>query len=144
MSLKWEVTCYDMTTKRVKAYNIFRHREAYIKKLKSKCKDKDEFSEGLKRDLKWQYWSRTEYELILSLTDEGRVIVRPWCGSSDEEVDVTDRADFDWFSFASKYMGIKGHNNVVKIDIWDQLEFKFNEFVDYAWNYALNGEKDDD
>lgn len=138
--LSWIVTNYDCNANKIRDYDVLKYKEDDIKKLKKKCNTIDEFAENLKRKLKWQYWSRSEYELILTLTDDNRIILTPWCGCRNLEevaIDVTDRTDFNWRGFTEKYISIKGHNNTIKIDIWDQIEFEFDEFVDYCWNYRF-------
>lgn len=48
------------------------------------------------------------------------------------KIDVTTREDFDWVEFAKKYIQ---HGNDAKIDVWDQLEFRFSDFATYCWEY---------
>ena len=47
---------------------------------------------------------------------------------------MTDETDFDWISFAEKHINPKDEQEA-KIDVWDQLEYRWSEFVDYVWNY---------
>lgn len=142
--MSWLVTNYDINANKIRDYDILKYREDNIKKLKKKCETKEEFVDALKRELKWQYWSCSECELILTLTGDNRIILSPWCGCRNPEevaIDVTDRTDFDWHGFIETYMPIKGHDNSIKIDIWDQIEFQFDEFVDYCWNHRFKYER---
>ena len=142
--LSWNVINYDINSNKIKDYDVLKYKENDIKKLKKKCKSIDEFSDSFKRELKWQYWSRSEYELILRLTEDNRIILSPWCGCRNPEevsIDVTDNTNFDWMGFVEKYMSIKGHNNEIKIDVWDQIEFQINELIDYVWNYRFKYER---
>jgi hypothetical protein len=51
-------------------------------------------------------------------------------------VDVTDYSNFDWLNFAKHMIKVKGYKDgTVKDDIYDQLRFYFDEFVDFCWNY---------
>ena len=83
-----------------------------------------------------QYWSRAEYEVIIFIDENSRVYLKPWCGCRDDnyKIDVTDETGFDWKGFAEKHINQK-YGSEAKIDVWDQLEYRWDEFVDYVWNY---------
>jgi len=53
----------------------------------------------------------------------------------------TDREDFDWRSFAEFHIGKQIYKNEAKIDVFDQLEWKWDEFVDYCWYTRLRYER---
>lgn len=142
--MSWKCVYYDCNANKIRDYDILKYREDFIKKLKKKCETKEEFSDGLRREMMYYYWSKSQMELILERTEEDHIIISPWCGCRNPEevaIDVTDRTGFDWRGFTEKYMLIKGHNNSIKIDIWDQIEFRFDEFVDYCWNYRFKYER---
>ena len=135
--LSWLVTYYDCNADKIKYYDIFKYREDFVKKLKKKCANKEEFAEKMRREMMYYYWSRAEMETIIEL-DDGRIWISPWCGCREPEnvrVDVTDRTDFDWKGFAEKHIGSQIYKNKAKIDIWDQLEWRWDEFIDYVWSY---------
>lgn len=61
----------------------------------------------------------------------------PWCGSSNpdnEKIEVTDETDFDWLGFAKEHIDKQIYKNEAKIDIYDQVMFQFDKFIDYVWN----------
>lgn len=131
----WLVTHYDCNGNRICQYDVLKYRENDIKKLKKKYNTKEDFAEALSREMHYYYWSKAEWELIIELTDDNRVFLSPWCGCrnpEDVKIDVTSREDFDWVRFAQKYIQ---RGNDAKIDVWDQLEFRFNDFVTYCWEY---------
>lgn len=135
--LSWLVKNYDCNRNIIENYDVLKYREEFIKKLKKKNENKEMFSELLRREMMYYYWSRAEYELILRVTDEGRIILAPWVGCSNPkevEIDVTDDTDFDWKGF-SEYCKHKFHGDKYKIDIWEQINYRFDEFVNYCWNY---------
>lgn len=135
--MSWVVKNYDININVIKDYDVLKYREDYIKKLKKKCATKSEFAEILKREFRAHYWARCEYELIIKRTEDGRIWLYPWCGCrnpEDVKVDVTDDTSFDWKSFADKYIDTR-YGNEEKIDIWTQLEYVWDDFVDYVWNY---------
>lgn len=143
-SLSWLVTNYDFNADKIKYYDILKYREDFIKKLKKKCINKEEFAEKMRREMMYYYWSRAEYEVIIEIDDDGRVWLSPWCGCREPEkvrIDVTDRDDFDWKSFAEKHIGSQIYKNRAKIDIWDQLEWRWTEFIDYLWHTRLKYER---
>lgn len=136
--MSWQVVNFNCNTQTIEYYDVLAYRDDYIKKMKKKCATKEEFAVVLKREFMYHYWSRSEYELIIRLTDDGRVTLRPWCGcrNDDEaEIDVTDREDFDWKGFAQYHIGKQVYENAAKIDVYDQLQWKQLEFIDYCWNY---------
>jgi hypothetical protein len=138
----WNVLLHDWNAHDVRVYNVLStRREDYIKKLKKKCATKEEFIELLDRDLMHQFWSRSEYEMILYIED-GRVYLEPWCGTFKEgRIDITDGNTLDWPAFARKMLSKHGwhdaNNNrtYVKFDAYDQLKFRFDELMDFVWNY---------
>ena len=134
----WKTYLFDCNSQKLEAYDVLKYREKFVKDLKKKCTDKAEFTDKLFSDFGWQYWSRCEYEMILYIKND-RVFVQPWAGIRDPElhkVDITDYQGFDWLSFAKHVITEKGwRDGTVKIDVFDQLEFKKQEIVDFCWNY---------
>ena len=145
--LSWLVTYYDCNSDKIKYYDVLKHKEAFIKQLKKKCASKEEFAEKMRREYIWSYWSKCEWEMIIEIDDNGRVWLSPWVGSrkpQDVRIDVTDRTDFDWRSFGEDHILNKGwRDGTAKIDVWDQLEWRWDEFVDYIWYTRLKYERAD-
>ena len=141
--LVWNVKYYDCNADIIRDYNVLKYYEAIIKKLKKKCANRDEFAKELEVKMRWQYWSRTEYELIIEILDN-RVIISPWCGCREPAkvaIDVTDAGDFDWLRFADKHIDCQLYMDKAKIDIWDQISWRWDEFVDYCWYTRLPYER---
>lgn len=146
-SLKWEVVDFDCNRQVIENYNILRYREDDIKKLKKKCATKEEFAEELRRKLMWRYWSKAEHELIITRTEDGRILLSPWCGCRDEEratIDVTDDKSYDWKGFANQHIKEQIFGNRAKIDVYDQIMYadNFTKLVDYLWYTRLKYERD--
>lgn len=136
--LSWKVKYFNCNAQKIEDGDILRYREDFIKKLKKKCVTKEEFAEKLRSEMMYSFWSKCEWELIIRLEDDGRVILLPWCGARDPEgiaIDVTDDADFDWKSFAEKHIRRQIFKNEAKIDIFLQLEWVWDKFVTYCWEY---------
>ena len=134
----WIVKNFDCNAQKIKDYDILKYQEDDIKKLKKKYTTKEEFAEALRRECMYRFWSKAEWELIIECTEDSRVILRPWCGcyNPDEvKIDVTDDTSFDWQGFAAKHIRKQIFKNKAKIDVWDQIEYRWDEFVEYVWEY---------
>lgn len=145
--LSWKVKNLDCNRQVIKDYDILAYREDFIRKLKKQCANKEEFAEKLRRECFRVYWSRCEYELIIEMTEDERVLLKPWVGCRDEEqatIDVTDDTSFDWVNFAKEHID-KRYGNDEKIDIFDQLTYsdQFEKLVDYCWYTRLKYERRD-
>lgn len=137
--MEWYVYRYDLNKNEIKKFNLFNHwkSEEDTKKNLKKYKNKEEFSEQLRKDVMYYFWSKSEYELIITLTEDGRVLLSPWCGCRNPEeatIDVTDDSSFDWRGFAEKHIALQIFKNEAKIDIYEQLMYVWDEFVDYVWD----------
>ena len=92
--MKWNVYVHDFNKNEIKAYNIFEHR-CFMEDLKKdfkECKNKDDFARKLRSELKYYYWSKAEWEIIIS----------PWIGrkeSCDIKIDVYDQITNNWEVF---------------------------------------------
>lgn len=144
--LTWLVMHFDVNKQTIRPYDILKHREDYIKRLKKKCESKEQFAENLRRELMRLYWSRCEWELIIEIDGAGRVWLSPWIGSRDPEaakIDVTDVSDYDWKGFAEEHAFKQGNKQEAKIDVYDQLMYKdrFAELVNYCWHTRLKYER---
>ena len=134
----WIVKIFDCNAQKIKDYDILKYREDDIKKLRKKYTTKEEFAEALRRECMYRFWSKAEWELIIECIEDSRVILRPWCGcyNPDEvKIDVTDDTSFDWQGFAAKHIKKQIFKNKAKIDVWDQIEYRWDEFVEYVWEY---------
>lgn len=139
MNISWKVLHYNCNANRIEAYDVLKYRVEWLKKIKKRCKTKEEFSELLDREMMCQYWSRAEYELILVKYNH-ELWLKPWCGCCNpEEVKIDVTEDEFWQEFSKNYYN--WWDNEAKIDIYDQLKFKWSEFVDYCWNTKLPYER---
>ena len=142
-SLSWLVKNFDFNKQVIIDYDVLKYREEQIKKMKKKAATKAEFAEMLRGEFQWQYWSRAEYELIIEI-DDGRVWLMPWVGCREPDkvrIDVTDDKSFDWRGLAETYLGNQTYKNEAKIDVFNQLEYVWDEFVTYLWTTRLKYER---
>lgn len=90
--MEWNVFYSDFNTGKVTMYNVLKGREQFIKKLKTKSASKDEFAKGLRSEMMYYYWSKAEWEVLIS----------PWLGRKDaeaEKIDVFWQLDLNWDRF---------------------------------------------
>lgn len=143
--LSWKVKNYFINDNRLWDYDVLEYREDQIKKFKKQCATKEEFAEKMRREMVWMFWSRCEYEVIIEIDDDNHIWLKPWvgCRNPDEvKIDVTDDEKFDWRGFAERHINRQIYRNEAKIDIWDQLEYRWDEFIDYCWYARLRYERD--
>lgn len=145
-----KVICKDFNCNKqlIEDWNILRYREDDIKKLKKKCATRAEFAEKLRLEFMWRYWSKAEHELIISKTEDGRILLTPWCGCRDDEkatIDVTDDySQLDWSAFADYHINRQVYKTEAKIDVYDQIMFggRFEKLVDTLWTTRFKYERD--
>lgn len=142
--LRWVVYCCDCNADKIKEYNVLSGKIFLeeIKEIMKKCRDKDreEFSEALKRKMMYHFWSRCEWELIIEITEDNRIFLIPWAGCREPDkvkIDVTDDESFDWRGFAKKHINQQVYKTKAKIDVYDQLNYRWEEFVDYVLNSGI-------
>jgi hypothetical protein len=136
----WLVKNFNINKQAIEDYDVLKYREDDIKKFKKKYKTKEEFEKALRVEIMYHFWSRAEYELVIKQTEDGSILLLPWCGCRDEEkatIDVTYDTSFDWKGFATEHIGKQIYGNEAKVDIYNQLTYGDNwtRFVDYVWNY---------
>lgn len=137
----WQVLIHDFNTHTIIPYDILAHRELLIKKFKKLHSTKEAFAEALRKDFMYQYWSRCEYEMLLYIGNN-RVYLMPWVGDLiGDKLDITDNTLLDWPTFAKHLLSNRGwhdktnNRKYVKFDIYDQIMFRFDELVDFCWEY---------
>ena len=145
----WYAKNFDHNDNTITEYDVLPCRTDYIKRLKKACETKEMFAYILNRELKRQYCSRCEYELIIELTGDKRVVLYPfisWEDARELGVDVTPDNSYDWVGFAKFLLDKKGVGNRAKIDIYDQLTYGncFDNLVDYIWHTRLKYERHND
>lgn len=92
MGLEWNVFLEDFNARKIVKYNVFRH-TSFVRdcaKALAECgKNREAFEERLNRELHYYFWSKCEYEIILS----------DWPPRDDfeaEKVDVYDQIHLNW------------------------------------------------
>ena len=135
--MEWFVYNYNINKHEIEAFNIFQHGSfaKYCNIHLNTMSDKEQFANAIKNELRYYFWSKSEYELIVRLTDDDRVFLLPWCGSSDPENEKVEVTDDNWRDFAKLHITRQKHTNEAKIDIYNQVTFRLYEFINYCWSF---------
>lgn len=135
---KWNVLSYNVNSKTIELYNVLKYRESSIKDMKCRSRSIEEFDCLLRHEMMYYYWCRSEHELIIEKEDN-KLFVKPWVGCSNPDlvkVCVSESNTFDWGNFASSDL-ISWKDNKAKFDVYDQLRFRWDDFLNYCWRYEL-------
>lgn len=118
--LSWNVLFEDFNKKEIIYYDIFKggHYEEIAKRLKKLTNSKEEFTEEFKHQLRYQFWGRSEYE----------VVVTSWPPYIEKE--ELDRINQEAVKYRTNVNLTVGR----KIDIYEQLKMNWQQFIDYVWN----------
>ena len=123
--LKWYVYYHSINSQKIKTYNIFDH-YGFVKDVEKyfkKYKNKEEFVDKLKSSLMYFFWSKSEWEIIIS----------PWCGgrnTKEVKIDVYDQVMNNWEVFADYVWNSKIHRPrkkkvVAETDaLYEQISFE--------------------
>ena len=134
MNLRWDVYREELNKNEFRKVNIFNHGRFFeaVQKLLKLCKSKEEFANRVRSELLYYFWSKSEYEVVITKKN-GRIIMSPWISNNVPELDVTDDDNFDWLGFYDSLDKVK-YNDKLKIDIYDQVMYQYEAFIDYVWN----------
>ena len=133
--MEWYVTYQDFNSQKFKRVNILKYYEDFIKKLKKKVNSYEEFSKELRSEMMSRFWSRCEYEVVLKKEND-RLYMLSWPPTEGEVgVDITDDRWFDWNGFFDKVIENRVSKTECKIDVYDQLRYRWDDFVEYCFLY---------
>ena len=99
--LKWKVFFGDFNSGKIEEYNVFDHfsfLEDCKKNYKKNKEDKEKFEEQLKRDAMYYFWSKCEWEIILSHWPPNKNSSDKF---KDRKIDVYDQLKLNWDSFVN-------------------------------------------
>lgn len=109
MEKEFNVIVYNINSKEFEPYNVIPYLVNCYDKKKSKLKTFDEFKEFVKSESMYQWWSRCEYEIILSPW--------PYITSPSERYDKKGENDIEaWKEHWKKHL-----NECEKIDVHYQV-----------------------
>lgn len=93
--MEWYVYYHDFNGKEIKPYNVLgsKYIREFIQKAKKKYRgSKEVFTEELRKELMYRFWSKSEWEIVVSA----------WCGGDGNEaikIDVYDQIRLNWQPF---------------------------------------------
>lgn len=139
MTSIFEVLHFDFNAQKIEKYEIKQHYFVdELKSIKKKHKTREAFEERLRSIVMYYFWSKCEWELVI-IKENGRIYLEPWVGCRDKEkarIDITDNELMDWKAFADIHINKQIYKNCAKIDVYDQIEFRWQEFSDRCWEIA--------
>ena len=76
----WNVYTYNINSRKIETFNIFKHGRFYesVKEDLQLYSNKSEFAERLKANLTYYFWSKSEWEILIS----------PWIGGNREKESI--------------------------------------------------------
>ena len=141
-TLSWKVKIFDCNAQQIKDYDILKgHYKDFVKNLKKKCNNKEEFSTAMDREMMHMFWSRCQWELVIEFDENNHIWLNPWVGCREPQnvrIDVTADESFDWHGFINT---LHLHNNCEKIDVYDMLKYRWDEFITYLWTTRQKWER---
>lgn len=128
----WNVYMRDMNSHLITVWNIFNHSSfrGSVIRLKKKRLPKEEFAKRLEREVLYYFWSKFEYEIVLTSFP-------PYIDKKE-----LDRLNSEYENFNTMY----GHyplridvcpETYEKIDIYGQVRLNWDAFVNYVWRVKI-------
>lgn len=94
--LEWNVYLEDFNSKKICIFNVFNSYNFYNGCLEAKkkyVKDKEKFLDEIKSWLKYSFWSKCEYEIVLTSWPKRD-------NFEEEKIDVYDQVMLNWPVFS--------------------------------------------
>lgn len=137
MIRKYNLTYYvyveNINKRKIEKYNVLNDGiiEEIIKRTKD-CIDKKQFAEEVDHILMYHYWSRSEWEIILT---DWPPHIKP-----DELIKLNMEVEKYQKDYGKEpYSLTINLSTAEKIDVYDQIMMNWNIFIDYVWE-NLRGE----
>ncbi|WP_288682339.1 hypothetical protein [uncultured Eubacterium sp.] len=90
--MEWNVFFNDSNKNKIVKWNVFEHHKfsEEVKEIKNRNISKEEFNKIMQRIVLYYFWSKSEYEIILS----------PWVGRAENiKVDIYKQLHLNWDKF---------------------------------------------
>lgn len=130
MKLEYYVYYYNFNSHSIKKFNIFNHGRFLedVKKDLKKCETKKEFAEELHKDLIYYFWSKAEWEVIITPCIS-RISISELNRLNEEREKTLKKYNREPYSL---YVN---PDISEKIDIYEQVMLNWDLFVDYVWSH---------
>lgn len=124
----WNTYRANFNSRRIEIYNVFNHYSFYesVKKIIQKRLSKEDLSVALRREVRYYFWSRCEYEVTIApfpaYIDDARL---------EKMIDQRD----DFYDDYGQYPCVSTVHldSAMKVDIADQVLLNWDAFVDYVY-----------
>ena len=130
MKLEWNVYVHDFNRKEIKIFNIFNHGRFLddVKKDLKRCAEKEEFSEKLRGHLFYYYYSKCEWEVVIT-SWVPHITTSELDRLNTEREEALKKYNRDPYSlYVNPDIG-------EKVDVYEQVRLNWNLFVDYVWSH---------
>ena len=125
----WNVYREDINSHKIEVYNIFHHYsfEQSVKKLMKKKLSKKDFSEALRREVMYYFWSKSEHEITICSSPTYVEKDKVDALIDEREKYIRDNGRYPYVSYVSL-------RSAEKIDVADQVRLNWDVFVDYVYS----------
>ena len=128
--MKWYVFYEDVNKKDIVKFNIFQHInfKKTVENLLSQDVSKQDFAEELKHKLRYYFWCKSEYE----------VVITSWPPYISKESLI--KANKDYLTDCEKWGREPYRISITpeaakKVDIYEQIMLNWEVFVNYIWRF---------
>lgn len=122
---EFNVISYDFNSKEFVPYNIIPYLISQYKMKRDKPKTFDEFKEFVRNESMYRWWSRCEYEILLSPW--------PYTPSPSEKAKEEDNVEA-WKEHWEKHL-----NECQKIDVFHQIRMNIDVITALVMDSTING-----
>ena len=136
LNLVWNVYDYHFSVPELRIYNVFKHRSFMdsVEKLLNKDMPKEEFAKLLRRQALYYFWSKTEWECIITETNP-QIGRNELCRLLSECYEQLPKSQPTPRRFCINLV------DAYKLDVYSQIMLNWEEFVDYVWQYSKTAKK---
>lgn len=127
-SMEWNVYIENPNSQKIEKYNIFNHMlfSAGVEEAYAICRTKEEFSEKIRKELLYYFWSKCEYEVVVCEWPP-RVAIH----ELDRIIKDVEEYENKWNK--KPYSLSYSPNCAIKISIYDQVMLNWDNFIEYLW-----------
>lgn len=128
MNLEWNVYYHDINTKEITTFNIFDHGRFIedVKKDFKKYKDKNEFTEALRRSLFYYFCAKCEWEIVLTSWTSRITMKELDRLNAEREKTLKDYGREPYSLYVNPEVA-------KKIDVYNQVMNNWDVFSEYVW-----------
>ena len=125
INFEWYVFRENINTKKIEKWNVFQH-GSFVADVLKLPKDKVLFSEQLKRNAMYYFWSKCEYEVVIT-SWPAYINIEEYERITREITSMKNRERMPRIINIAPTVS-------EKIDIYEQLMLNWDAFVDYTYN----------